>query len=99
MPRYFFHTHIGDDVIVDPDGRELEDADAAYEAARVLALQLLQGADADPDLLRAVLFVSDEVQDVILEFPSPRRSSPSPSRPRKRKRATSPLTHSLRSCE
>jgi hypothetical protein len=69
MPRYFFHTHIGDDVIVDPDGRELEDPDAAYEAARVLALQLLQGADADPDLLRAVLFVSDEADGVILEFP------------------------------
>ncbi|MFC6792544.1 DUF6894 family protein [Methylobacterium komagatae] len=69
MPRYFFHTHIGDDVVVDPEGRELDDADAAYEAAKVLALQLLQGADADPDLLKAVLFVSDDSQDLVLEFP------------------------------
>ncbi len=69
MPRYFFHTHIGDDVVVDPEGRELDDADAAFEAAKVLALQLLQGADADPDLLRAVLFVSDDSQDLVLEFP------------------------------
>lgn len=69
MPRYFFHTHIGDDVVVDPDGRELDDADAAWEAARVLALQLLQGADSDPELLRAVLFVADEAEEVVLEFP------------------------------
>ena len=69
MPRYFFHTHIGDDVVVDPEGRELDDADAAYEAAKVLALQLLQGADTDPDLLKAVLFVSDDSQDLVLEFP------------------------------
>lgn len=69
MPRYFFHTHIGNDVVVDPDGRELDDADAAFEAARVLALQLLQGADSDPDLLKAVLFVADEAEEVVLEFP------------------------------
>lgn len=69
MPRYFFHTHIGDDVVVDPEGRELESPDAAWEAARVLALQLLQGADSDPELLRAVLFVADDEQEVVLEFP------------------------------
>ena len=69
MPRYFFHTHIGDDVVVDPDGREMDHADAAYEAARVLALQLLQGADSDPALLKAVLFVTDEAEEVVLEFP------------------------------
>ncbi|GJE39970.1 DUF6894 family protein [Methylobacterium persicinum] len=69
MPRYFFHTHIGEDVIVDPDGRELANADEAWEAAKVLALQLLQGADSDPDLLKAVLFVSDDAADLVLEFP------------------------------
>lgn len=69
MPRYFFHTHIDDDVIVDPDGRELADPDAAWAAARALALQLLQGADSDPALLKAVLFVTDESEDVVLEFP------------------------------
>jgi len=69
MPRYFFHTHIGDDVVVDPEGRELESPDAAWEAARALALQLLQGADSDPELLRAVLFVADDEQEVVLEFP------------------------------
>lgn len=69
MPRYFFHTHIGNDVVLDPEGRELESPDAAWEATRILALQLLQGADADPDLLRAVLYVTDDAQEVVLEFP------------------------------
>ncbi|KQP82604.1 MULTISPECIES: hypothetical protein [unclassified Methylobacterium] len=69
MQRYFFHTHIGDDVVVDPDGRELASADAAWDAARILARQLLQGADSDPALLTAVLFVEDEAREIILEFP------------------------------
>lgn len=69
MPRYFFHTHIGDDVVVDPDGRDLESQDAAREAANTLALQLLQGADSDPELLNAVLFVADEAEQVVLELP------------------------------
>lgn len=69
MPRYFFHTQIGGDVVLDPEGRALSDADAAYRAARTLALQLLQGADTDPDLLRAVLVVRDEAETIVLEFP------------------------------
>ncbi len=68
MPRYYFHTHIGEDVVLDPDGRELADLDAVREAARVLALQLLQGADSDPDLRKAVLFVSDEAREFVLEY-------------------------------
>lgn len=71
MTRYYFHAHIGDDVVLDPDGRELCGLDAAWEAARMLALQLLQGANSDPELLRAVLFVADEAQEVVLEFPLP----------------------------
>jgi hypothetical protein len=69
MQRYFFHTHIGDDVVVDPDGRELPNADAAWTAARLLARQLLQGADSDPQLLGAVLFVEDAEGEIVLEFP------------------------------
>ena len=56
-------------VIVDPDGRDLADADAAWTAARVLALQLLQGADSDPALFKAVIFVTDAGEEVVLEFP------------------------------
>lgn len=56
-------------MVVDPEGSELADLDAAREAARVLALQLLQGADIDPDLIMAVIFVADEAEEVVLEFP------------------------------
>ncbi|WP_289016028.1 hypothetical protein [uncultured Methylobacterium sp.] len=69
MPRYFFHIHIGDHVVVDPDGRELDDANVVWGDARELALQLLQGADSDPELLKAVLFVADEAEEIVLEFP------------------------------
>jgi hypothetical protein len=69
MPRYYFHTHIGDDVVTDPDGRELADADAVWQASRVLALQLLQGADSDPALFQAVLVVMDQANEIVLEFP------------------------------
>lgn len=78
MPRYFFHTHIGDDVVADPDGRELASADAAWEAAKALALQLLQGAVSDPDLLRAVLVVADEAAEVVFEFPLTEALVPDP---------------------
>lgn len=69
MPRYFFHTHFGDEVVNDPDGEDLADADAAFEAARTMALQLLQGAGGDPALLRATLMVTGEDGEVVLEFP------------------------------
>jgi hypothetical protein len=38
MPRYFFHTHIGDDVIVDPEGRELDDPGAGSVACLALSV-------------------------------------------------------------
>jgi hypothetical protein len=83
MPRYFFHTRIGGDVVTDPDGQELRDADQAWEAARTLALQLLQGASSDPELLKAAIEVRDETGEIVLEFPlseavtvDPRRDLP-----------------------
>lgn len=69
MPRYFFHTHVGGEVVSDPDGEDLRDPDHAFEAARTLALQLLQGAESDPELVKAVLVVMDEAGEVVLEFP------------------------------
>lgn len=69
MPRYFFHTRVGDAVVADPDGRDLRDPDEAWDAARTLALQLLQGAASDPELLRAVIEVQDEAGEIVLEYP------------------------------
>ena len=34
MPRYFFHTHVGADVVADPVGTDLRDPDAAWTTAR-----------------------------------------------------------------
>ena len=36
MPRYFFNTRIGDELIVDPDGEELRNPDRAWEIARAM---------------------------------------------------------------
>lgn len=69
MPRYFFHTRVGGETVADPDGQELRDPDHAWAVARVLALQLLQGASSDPELLRAVLVVADQAGETVLEFP------------------------------
>lgn len=83
MPRYFFHTHFADDVVADPDGRELADPDAAWEAARVLALQLLQGGESDPALYRAVLVVADEANEVVFEMPLSEALTATPASPSK----------------
>ena len=68
MPRYYFNTRIGDELIADPEGEELRDADRAWEVARAMIEQLLKSEDAQ-GLLRAVLEVTDDQGDIVLEFP------------------------------
>ena len=46
MPRYFFNTRIGEELIVDPDGEELRDPDRAWEIARAMILELLRSEGA-----------------------------------------------------
>ena len=69
MPRYFFNTRIGVQLILDPEGEELRDADRAWEIARIMAGELLKTEGASSDLLNATLEVSDEAGEVVLEFP------------------------------
>ncbi|HEY0235500.1 MAG TPA: hypothetical protein VGC86_10690 [Afipia sp.] len=73
MPRYFFNTRIGDDLIPDQTGAELRDPDHAWEVARVTILQLLKvqpGEKASgPRLMTAILEVTDKAGEVVLEFP------------------------------
>jgi len=69
MPRYFFNTRMGNDLIPDPDGKELRDPDHAWEAARDMIRQLLQQRGEQPNLLSARLEVTDEEGEVVLEFP------------------------------
>ena len=69
MPRYFFHTRIGGDVLTDEDGAELRDPDHAWRVARATILASLEEEGSDPRLLAAVLVVTDEEGEVVLEFP------------------------------
>ena len=69
MPRYFFNTRIGDELIVDPDGEDLRDADRAYQIARAMILELLRSEGASQTLLSAVIEVMDDDGEIVLEFP------------------------------
>jgi uncharacterized iron-regulated protein len=69
MPRYFFNTRIGDELIADPEGEELRNADRAWEIARAMIRELLKTEDTRGGLLNAVLEVTDDEGEIVLEFP------------------------------
>jgi hypothetical protein len=69
MTRYFFNTRIADELILDPEGEELRDPDQAWEIARAMIRELLKTEGAEGSLLSAVLEVSDDSGEVVLEFP------------------------------
>ncbi len=69
MPRYFFHTHIGDEVITDPAGTELRDADHAWEVARDTIRATMREEGAQTRLMGASLVVTDVSGETVLEFP------------------------------
>ena len=69
MPRYFFNTRIGDELISDPDGEVLRDPDRAWEMARAMIRELLQTDGADGALLSATIEVTDDDGEIVLEFP------------------------------
>ena len=69
MPRYFFNTRIGDELISDPEGEELRDPDRAWEIARAMIRELLKSEGTGSGLLNAVLEVTDDEGKIVLEFP------------------------------
>jgi hypothetical protein len=69
MPRYFFNTRIGDELIDDPEGEELRNPDRAWEVARAMILELIKTEGADGVLLTAVIEVTDDDGEIVLEFP------------------------------
>src|ERR1700738_3578913 len=69
MPRYFFNTRIGDELISDPDGEVLRDADRAWEMARAMIRELLKTEGTDGALLNATIEVTDDEGEIVLEFP------------------------------
>jgi hypothetical protein len=68
MPRYFFNTRIGHELISDPEGEELRNPDRAWEVAREMIRELLKTEDASGSLLNAVLEVTDDEGEIVLEF-------------------------------
>jgi hypothetical protein len=69
MPRYYFNTRIGDELIADPEGEELPGPDRAWEVARAMIGELLKTEGAERGLLGAVLEVTDDEGEIVLEFP------------------------------
>jgi hypothetical protein len=69
MPRYFFNTRIDDELISDPEGEELRNPDRAWEVARAMIRELLKTEDAGSGLLHAILEVTDDEGEIVLEFP------------------------------
>jgi hypothetical protein len=69
MPRYFFNARIGDELIDDPEGDELRNLDRAWQVARAMILELLRTEGARPDLLSAVIEVTNDDGEIVLEFP------------------------------
>ena len=68
MPRYFFNTRIGDELISDPEGEELRNPDRAWEVARAMIRELLK-IEGVEGLMNAVLEVTDDEGEIVLEFP------------------------------
>jgi Domain of unknown function (DUF6894) len=68
MPRYFFNTRIGDELVADPEGEELANPDGAWEVASAMIRELLRTEETD-GLLRATIEVTDDEGEIVLEFP------------------------------
>lgn len=70
MPRYFFNVHLGQDVLSDPDGQVLRDADQAWEATKVMAQNLMATEFPQPvNWAACQIEVKDEAGEIVLEFP------------------------------
>ena len=69
MPRYFFNTRIGPELILDPEGEELRDPDHAWSVARTTIREILKAEGGQAALLNAVLEVTDDEGEIVLEFP------------------------------
>ena len=70
MPRYFFNVHIGEDILSDPEGQDLRDADQAWEVAKAMA-QNLMNTKFERSVNWAVshIEVKDNADEIVLEFP------------------------------
>lgn len=67
MPRYFFNTRIGAELIRDAEGIDLRDPDHAWQVAHATIRDLLR--DGAKSLITASLEVTDAAGEIVLEFP------------------------------
>ncbi len=56
-------------MIADPEGEELRNPDRAWEVARAMIRELLKTEGAQGGLLNAVIEVTDDEGEIVLEFP------------------------------
>lgn len=69
MPRYFFNARIGGELIADQEGEVLRDPDQAWVAARTLVREILRTDGSEASIVDAVLEVTDDDGEIVLEFP------------------------------
>ena len=69
MPRYFFNTRFGNELLLDPEGEELRDPDEAWNVARTTVREILASEGEQANLLGAIMEVTDDDGEVVLEFP------------------------------
>jgi hypothetical protein len=69
MPRYFFNTRIGNELLLDPEGEELRDPDHAWDVARTTIREILASEGKQTNLLAAIMEVSGDDGEIVLEFP------------------------------
>ncbi|MBM6593237.1 DUF6894 family protein [Microvirga pudoricolor] len=68
--RYFFNIQLESDYLPDRDGQDFPDADAAWEAARAAARDLMASAIVQPSSWRDCRFeVTDGRGEIVLEYP------------------------------
>lgn len=69
MPRYFFNTRFGNELLLDPEGEELRDPDHAWNVARTTVREMLAKQGEQTSLLGAIMEVTDADGEIVLEFP------------------------------
>ena len=69
MPRYFFNTRIGDELIADPEGEELRNPDRAWHVARAMIQELLKTEDTPLRSAQCGPQVTNDKGEIVLEFP------------------------------
>ena len=69
MPRYFFNTRFGNELLLDPEGEELRDPDHAWNVARTTVREILASEGEQANLLGAIMEVTDADGEIVFEFP------------------------------